>query len=485
MKSLESLFRGRFKEETALPPQEIKEGTPLCAVCNHSAVCRVQLTKFSIICCRCFRSVFFDLVAPQISNPYRFQKSRELIEKLEKLSKTIPDLSDDSRDVYVPSQIASMRKSRESLAPCLTSWNCPRCTFTNTGIDVDEKCNLCSFKLPLQAAVCQTCKKNCILSNEAQCTDGAPHVLWFCQKCCFIGTRDADRCYNCKTEKQWFCSRCNKERSSFRDLEGNRTCEVCKEKYASKDVRQGEVPSRVIEALKQRTKSVVPSSNANGLNEFGINEEEIKREKERQKEIAENLQRLEARLQSLNVKKEPQSPDGNCLFASIAHQLLGDSCHSSAIRTLVAHYILEKKEEYIPLFEDVEEFKTFVTNIEKSRTWGDEVCLNAAARLFQVDIHVISSTATTWYHAFRYADLSYSKIHAKGGGNADLPITLFLCYQFPVHYEDIVLEGVRRIDFSSILRQVHNMREKIEREAALLHSKENTVKKCWNACLQC
>lgn len=176
---------------------------------------------------------------------------------------------------------------------------------------------------------------------------------------------------------------------------------------------------------------------------FGVNDLDTVAEKARQREIVEGRARLQRRMRRLGVEANVQESDGNCLFRSLATQLLGDPGAHMTIRRLVVGYMKVRQESYKILFDGEEEWSNYISNMYCSGSWGDELCLNAACRCFRVNIHVITSAASGWHLVFQCDDLQDSATAPYGdSGQGRLfetagSICLFLNYIAPVHYDDV------------------------------------------------
>lgn len=468
-------MREKYQSKKNIGRERTKKDPIECVVCSDVSCLRNRWMGSAYVCVRCFRTIFFEFAAPIIKNSTRAKSTKALIEKLEQLSTTISN-SDEERDVYHPSQIATTRRTRKSASPSVGTWTCPCCTRSNSGSEKNEPCKSCDFTLTLSSAECTKCNTNCILSPETPCLDKTPHSLWFCEQCWKIQTRDADSCPLCGAPKRWICCHCLEKANTSRDTAGNRKCPFCKKVCTPQEVPQGEIISRIICETKRRLNNLNDISTADYLSAIGVSEDEIIQEQNRQKEIDENLKRLSERLKMLNAKKRSRNADGNCLFSSISGQLFGKASLAQTVRFLIVKYMAESKDEYIPLFASEKDFHSYLTKMAKDGTWGDELCLNAAARVFRVDIHVISSTAGNWYHVFRCANLGITQIRGERLENPECTVALFLTYHFPLHYEDIVLDGVETINFSSIYPRLEEMDKKVLEEF-LSKKKEDSPKK--------
>jgi hypothetical protein len=116
------------------------------------------------------------------------------------------------------------------------------------------------------------------------------------------------------------------------------------------------------------------------------------------------------------------------------------------------------------------EFASFLSNMRKSRTWGDEFTLRAAADAFNCNVHVLTSDNSNWHLCYDgratpaapetpAAPTTAKSRSASAGETRAAPTTaaaeapasdipkrkLFLTYIAPVHYN-----CVRREDLPSL-----------------------------------
>lgn len=93
----------------------------------------------------------------------------------------------------------------------------------------------------------------------------------------------------------------------------------------------------------------------------------------------------------------PSPSDGNCQFHSLANQLnqlYRTNIHNhDSVRSDVVNYILTHESEFIQFISDTENYTTFeelIDYMSTDRTWGDNASLYAAARYYNVCIHIVS-----------------------------------------------------------------------------------------------
>lgn len=112
------------------------------------------------------------------------------------------------------------------------------------------------------------------------------------------------------------------------------------------------------------------------------------------------------------------------------------------MRRVAVEHMRARQDDYGIYFFTHGEFDTFLTNMQKPRTWGDEFTLRAAADAFGCNVHVLTSDDSNWHLCYEGQAAPTS---------ADVPVAtapkrkLFLTYIAPVHYN-----SVRRHDLASL-----------------------------------
>ena len=80
------------------------------------------------------------------------------------------------------------------------------------------------------------------------------------------------------------------------------------------------------------------------------------------------------------------SPDGNCLFRSIAHQLYGDADRFREVRKRILDYMASQKARFEPSFQSMEahdpNFDAYLERMRKPGQWGGAVEILAAEEVF-------------------------------------------------------------------------------------------------------
>ena len=130
------------------------------------------------------------------------------------------------------------------------------------------------------------------------------------------------------------------------------------------------------------------------------------------------------RLANLRLSSVEVGDDGNCLFRALSQQLYGSQEYHAAVRAAIVERMRSEEAFFGAMFEG-DEFDKYLRAMARRRTWGDELCLRAAADWYGVLIHLVTSTSENWYLRYEPAASPPNK-HC------------FLTYISPVHYEAFV-----------------------------------------------
>ena len=150
---------------------------------------------------------------------------------------------------------------------------------------------------------------------------------------------------------------------------------------------------------------------------------------------------LEAHLAKLGLRRELCATDGNCQFRALALLLLGDAELHAQTRAAAVAALRASAERYAPLFASPAAFSKYCNDMARTRTWGDELTLAAAADAYAVRVHAVQSTERNWH-------LSYEPQPLPAGVQLPPPPPeapagklrrVFLAYTSPVHYDAIGL----------------------------------------------
>lgn len=155
-----------------------------------------------------------------------------------------------------------------------------------------------------------------------------------------------------------------------------------------------------------------------------------------------NRDGLENRLDAFGMKMKVMEGDGNCQFRSIAFNLFGDQVHHAIARKAAVEHMQKHKDFFSMFFESGSEFKSYVKDMSKNRTWGDELTLRAVVEAYSCEAHVVTSSSANWYLVYQpeNEDERDPKIAAtpKGQQPPQKGKQIFLSYISPIHYNSIV-----------------------------------------------
>lgn len=111
--------------------------------------------------------------------------------------------------------------------------------------------------------------------------------------------------------------------------------------------------------------------------------------------------KLREMIQGSNGEREiiEMEPDGNCLFRSISHQLYRDfGQQHDLVRHEICNFLEENKEDFSIFLllddeeEDVRDFDSYICEMRKDGTWGGDVEIVCAARLYKRKVTVFSTS---------------------------------------------------------------------------------------------
>lgn len=516
-----------------------KPGARLCWLCNRNSSLRFRLQGVIFLCFNCFRISYLSLLLPVIDTPARRTSDAGFLKLIyqiedergastaslgdESLASTYGEIIEPQRASFVmnSSMIRQRREEEEqrrisaaghkgevggAITSAKSMWGCPRCTFLNVALA--RECEACGFVNP-GTVRCPVCKALCpigatntpvVKGSSNRCTNGEPHRIWNCRDCRHLNTLDGDRCQFCQQPRYWACSHCTALHHMARGEDGLRYCPTCGNYNTPEDVLDGQAK------IEKEEKYAELVTAHRGVNEdgssgghrgggggaadsgevvFGVNDSQTLEELARQKEIAGNERRLQTRLNHLKISRNVQKTDGNCLFSALANQLFGQPRLHYLVRSLATAYMSYHAEDYSILFDGEAEWRAYLSAMKEQGTWGDELCLNAAARCFHVNIHVITSDRDRWHIVFQYEQLGQSRIRtnpkaASAVANSETPdraspktkalaphappvyegVSLFLAYLAPVHYDDITPSPVAPMMLGELLSGELNKRIK-------------------------
>jgi hypothetical protein len=166
---------------------------------------------------------------------------------------------------------------------------------------------------------------------------------------------------------------------------------------------------------------------------------------ERQNQLLVAVKVLGERIANLGLQQMAMVDDGNCLFRAVSYQLFRAQTYHSQLRRLAVRHIEEHKSEYMPYFEDDDNFSTYVDRMSTPGTWGDEITLHSLSSHFGVNIHVITSTTDNWYLTYHCSSFSsassslldYTTKSTEQQEQQQHSRDIFLAYISPIHYNSI------------------------------------------------
>nr|XP_053646048.1 deubiquitinase OTUD6B-like [Cherax quadricarinatus] len=137
---------------------------------------------------------------------------------------------------------------------------------------------------------------------------------------------------------------------------------------------------------------------ANREREARIREEEANSKFSARSIEAEKLKQL---LRERKLKMEEIKPDGNCMYAAIAHQIGGEATVRS-LRSQAGHFIRTNYEAFAPFITDSktgelltpEQFAEYCSQIENTPAWGGQPELRALSQVMQRKIEVLQAEGT-------------------------------------------------------------------------------------------
>eukprot|EP01012_Entosiphon_sulcatum_P035604 TRINITY_DN4520_c0_g1_i1.p1 TRINITY_DN4520_c0_g1~~TRINITY_DN4520_c0_g1_i1.p1 ORF type:complete len:1030 (-),score=134.80 TRINITY_DN4520_c0_g1_i1:236-3325(-) len=145
----------------------------------------------------------------------------------------------------------------------------------------------------------------------------------------------------------------------------------------------------------------------------------------RENAIRVGRQLLTWRLNQLQFSEVVMLEDGNCQFRAFSHQLYQTSQYHPQLRAMAVKHIEDNLNDFLPYFDGERDLRSYLRDMSRNGTWGDEITLRAVSDCLRVAIHVILSTEGNWY-------LKYEPTPAEPNAR-----NLFLAYLSPVHYNSV------------------------------------------------
>lgn len=151
---------------------------------------------------------------------------------------------------------------------------------------------------------------------------------------------------------------------------------------------------------------------------------------------------LEARLNSLGMQTKAMLGDGNCQFRAAAYNLFGSQSHHDVVRQAVVKHMKKHSDFFGIYFEDANEYRRYLQEMGRLRTWGDELTLRALVEAYCCEAHVVTSEASNWYLVYSSEnDEDPDPEVALCPAGVPMPRKrkqIFLAYISPIHYNAIV-----------------------------------------------
>ncbi|XP_049850883.1 OTU domain-containing protein 6A-like [Schistocerca gregaria] len=152
--------------------------------------------------------------------------------------------------------------------------------------------------------------------------------------------------------------------------------------------------------------------------------------------------RLSLKLSEMGLEIYDIKPDGNCLYNSVAQQLMinGRSTDAKAtpsfLRKMTAEEMRRNSEEYIPYLDDSLGFDAYCDRVEKDQSmWGGQLEIRALCHSLRASIWVVSADAPTVKMGVEYLDEESGPL-----------VLAFHRYLFALGYH---YNGVRSSEFGS------------------------------------
>jgi len=153
---------------------------------------------------------------------------------------------------------------------------------------------------------------------------------------------------------------------------------------------------------------------------------------------------LESRLSSFGMSTKEMDGDGNCQFRSFAFNLFGEQNHHAVTRKAAITHMEKHKDFFAMFFESPGEFKKYLRDMARPKTWGDELTLRAVVEAYGCEAHVVTSEPANWYLVYQPESQDQDRadpkvaLCPKGCEPPKLGKQIFLSYVSPIHYNSII-----------------------------------------------
>lgn len=160
------------------------------------------------------------------------------------------------------------------------------------------------------------------------------------------------------------------------------------------------------------------------------------RKKRSKEKHASEQQRLNMKLQKINLQLDSVKADGNCLFRSISKQLRGTEAHHKEYRDQALIYMARNRPDFEYFVEDDEPWEDYLVRMRKDSEWGGHLELKALSDTLRVNFVIHQLDAPNFV-------MQYS------GGTPKQSI--HVAYSGMMHYDSI-----RRLDDSTPKEQIQS-----------------------------
>ena len=107
-------------------------------------------------------------------------------------------------------------------------------------------------------------------------------------------------------------------------------------------------------------------------------------------------------LAGLGLKIRAMVGDGNCLFRSLADQLMSNAAKHVLVRQLICEHMEKHRDCFEPFVEDDKPWARYISEMRKESCWGGNLELQAASVHFEINItiHQLGEYVVFFYYNF-------------------------------------------------------------------------------------
>ena len=169
---------------------------------------------------------------------------------------------------------------------------------------------------------------------------------------------------------------------------------------------------------------------------------------------------MKVQLARLSLVEKDIAGDGNCLFSSLADQLFGDVKRQKELRENICNYIESNEGDFKSfLDENDESFEKYVQRMKNDKTYGTNLELVAASRLYNRAIYVHQLGQAPW-------KIGEDAI-TSGGGNSPVHIL----YHNHEHYSYAMCYFFLNKTSRSFARVIQSLHEELRHTVAIFYRK--------------